>query len=248
MIAARGRTQMHREVAVPGRAQYPQTLTLTTFIARHRRPPPSASTLCNHEHRDRRFKQARRIHAERLGQYVADIPFPYYLLAELACQVLTDRICKACSKVPLMRSPTDSTIFFCANCDSQPHPSDAAGSSSASSIDSASHVSRTSTPLTEVSSTLSSPTFEPPVDTEEIMRRRQQSDMASTEIGKRLLKGWAMLADECPNEHCYGIPLVRPPKSGGDKDSRKVRRQSVRIVTMDHIPFTGVRSLSQRLC
>ena len=30
-----------------------------------------------------------------------------------------------------------------------------------------------------------------------------------------------MLADECPNEHCYGIPLVRPPLPGG-KDPRKV--------------------------
>jgi hypothetical protein len=30
-----------------------------------------------------------------------------------------------------------------------------------------------------------------------------------------------MLGEECPNETCYGIPLVRPPKSGIDKDSRK---------------------------
>jgi len=78
-----------------------------------------------------------------------------------------------------------------------------------------------STPPTEVSSTLSSPTFAVPVDTEEILRRRQQSDRASTEIGNRLLKGWAMLADECPGETCFGVPLVRPPKPGGGKDPRK---------------------------
>jgi len=30
-----------------------------------------------------------------------------------------------------------------------------------------------------------------------------------------------MLADECPNPDCYGIPLVRPPKAGGEKDPRK---------------------------
>lgn len=30
-----------------------------------------------------------------------------------------------------------------------------------------------------------------------------------------------MLADECPNDSCYGVPLVRPPKSGGEKDPRK---------------------------
>lgn len=55
-----------------------------------------------------------------------------------------------------------------------------------------------------------------------MIRRRQQSDHASTEIGKRLLKGWSMLGEECPNTRCYGVPLVRPPKTGIDKDPRKV--------------------------
>ena len=154
-----------------------------------------------------------------------------------ALQVLTDRTCSKCSKVPLMRSPTDSTIYFCANCDGgppsatssnatarptkRPAPAQSDGSSSAS-MDSASHRSRPSTPLTEMSSTLSSPTFAPVLETAEMLRRRQQSDTASAEIGSRLLKGWAMLADECPNTQCYGIPLVRPPKSGPEKDPRKV--------------------------
>lgn len=144
-------------------------------------------------------------------------------------QVLTDRICKKCSKVPLMRSPTDSSVYWCANCDDNSGQTASVASNSAtSSLDSDSHISRASTPLTEMSSALSSPTFAP-VDTEEVMRRRQQSDMASTEIGKRLLKGWAMLADECPNPTCYGIPLVRPPKAGGEKDLRKVRNRCVRF-------------------
>ncbi|KAF8975530.1 hypothetical protein BDQ17DRAFT_1441479 [Cyathus striatus] len=30
-----------------------------------------------------------------------------------------------------------------------------------------------------------------------------------------------MLADECPNLDCYGVPLVRRPKAGGEKDPRK---------------------------
>jgi len=30
-----------------------------------------------------------------------------------------------------------------------------------------------------------------------------------------------MLGDECPNETCYGVPLVRPPKAGGERDPRK---------------------------
>lgn len=34
-----------------------------------------------------------------------------------------------------------------------------------------------------------------------------------------------MLAEECPNSTCYGVPLVRPPKLG-DKNPRKVRAVS----------------------
>ncbi|KZT74449.1 hypothetical protein DAEQUDRAFT_748370 [Daedalea quercina L-15889] len=157
--------------------------------------------------------------------------------------VLTDKICSNCSKVPLMRSPSGPTVYFCANCDAVP-PTAAASSSRSgldgsrltppthaysvlldekSSVSSASSMtpSRTSTPPTEVSQAPSSPTFAPPVDMGEVMRRRQQSDTASAEIGRRMLKGWAMLADECPNSECYGIPLVRPPKPGGEKDPRK---------------------------
>lgn len=82
-------------------------------------------------------------------------------------------------------------------------------------------MSRTSTPPTEFSNAPSSPTFAPIMDPTEVLRRRQQSDTASAEIGKRMLKGWAMLADECPGPDCYGIPLVRPPKAGGSIDPRK---------------------------
>lgn len=134
--------------------------------------------------------------------------------------ILTDDICKTCTKCPIMRSPISPIQFFCANCDTVIPASTASSSlpirpsttqsqvNDQSSISSASsgHLSRSSTPPTEVSSTLSSPTFAPPIDTEEILRRRQQSDTASAEIGKRMLRGWAMLADECPNNSCYGIP------------------------------------------
>lgn len=64
------------------------------------------------------------------------------------------------------------------------------------------------------------------------MHRRAQSDMASSEIGKRMLRGWAMLAEECPNEYCYGVPLVRPPKAGGGKDPRKVTGSLVIFVAV----------------
>ncbi|KAJ7781325.1 hypothetical protein B0H16DRAFT_1497965 [Mycena metata] len=110
--------------------------------------------------------------------------------------VLTDQRCPTvgCS-VPLMLSPTGKTpvVHFCASCDGGPDslpPAPQAESSSSSS-----HFSRSSTPPTEMSSTLSSPVFAPPAETEESRRRREQSDQASTAIGQRLLKGWAMLAE-----------------------------------------------------
>ena len=36
-----------------------------------------------------------------------------------------------------------------------------------------------------------------------------------------------MLAEECPNSRCFGVPLVRPPKVGGKKNSRKVHHGSI---------------------
>ncbi|KAF8165424.1 hypothetical protein B0H34DRAFT_793815 [Crassisporium funariophilum] len=161
--------------------------------------------------------------------------------------VLTDQSCPTpgCA-VPIMRSPKGKTpvITFCAQCNGNPQGTtihtfksqslyrfaaaqpqiSAPTSSSNASESSESHIyiSRSSTPLTEISEALSSPVFAPLEDTPETTRRREQSDRASSEIGKKLLTGWAMLADECPNEMCYGVPLVRPPRSGGVVDPRKV--------------------------
>ena len=89
--------------------------------------------------------------------------------------------------------------------------------------------SGTSTPPTDMSS--SHPHDEefmllPP--SEEVLARRAQSDYASSEIGKKLLQGWAMLADECPNSTCYGVPLLRPPRRlTSGNSSTKVREMGV---------------------
>jgi len=181
-------------------------------------------------------------------------------------QVLTDSPCPtpSCRGVPLLRSPEGQqpVVRYCANCDGPPkseqvlcylsryqrcyYPcntaqwSEGIESQSSSTVSSTSPGSRPSTPPTDLSSTLSSPTFAPPVETEDIIRRRQQSDRASTEIGKRLLKGWAMLAEECPNTRCYGIPLVRPPKTGIDKDPRKVCRYLTSLVITYNNLLTGM--------
>ncbi|KAJ3855671.1 hypothetical protein EV368DRAFT_34176 [Lentinula lateritia] len=139
--------------------------------------------------------------------------------------VLTDSPCPHCKNIPLMRSPKNQTpvVHFCANCDGDPlvQPSSSPSLTSTSSLSRNNPVSRSSTPATEVSDVPSSPTFALPVETPESRRRREQSDRASSEIGNRLLKGWALLGEECLNEACFGIPLVRPPKSGGEKDPRR---------------------------
>ncbi|KAF8529067.1 hypothetical protein BU17DRAFT_73275 [Hysterangium stoloniferum] len=133
--------------------------------------------------------------------------------------ILTDDGCPKCS-IPMLRPPSTSSKFpqhlFCSQCpDEVPHGAYPTSSGSTAEL------SCVSTAPTEISSSLSSPTFAPPPVTQHTLQRRAQSDMASAEIGKRMLRGWAMLAEECPNESCYGVPLVRPPLPGKDKDPKK---------------------------
>ncbi|KAB5594748.1 hypothetical protein CTheo_1895 [Ceratobasidium theobromae] len=94
--------------------------------------------------------------------------------------------------------------------------------SSSSSTADGKPYSRNSTPATDVTPP-GSPDFVLPAPSEETLRRRAQSDRASSEIGNRMLKGWAMLSDECPNDDCWAIPLVRPPRArpGAEPDPRK---------------------------
>nr|GAT54056.1 predicted protein [Mycena chlorophos] len=119
---------------------------------------------------------------------------------------------------PAARSPV---VHFCASCDGPPDSVSSARTARQqqpqSASTSSSSLSRSSTPPTEVSEASE---FALPPETEQSRRRREQSDAASAAIGQRLLKGWAMLAEECPASTCFGVPLVRPPKVGGEKDPR----------------------------
>ena len=143
-------------------------------------------------------------------------------------KVMTDKACEGCD-APLMRTP-ETTKFhevICVNCETQ-RDSGAAGdvvqpvgndlttrpgsSSGGSNNDTPDEAGR-STPPTDPSFTPGSPSLLLPPETDEVIQRRAQSDQASAEIGRRLLQGWAMLADECPNASCYGVPLVRPPRA-----------------------------------
>ena len=151
-----------------------------------------------------------------------------------------------------MKSPIGQTpvVHFCVSCDGDPSQGPALSPaqrrpshiSSAATVSTYHSASRASTPPTDIPSDIDSPLLPPISDPDVILRRRQQSDRASAEIGNRLLKGWAMLADECPSAECYGIPLVRPPKPGGGKDPRKVsHRPTFGITSLQSYP--GVRYL-----
>ncbi|KAG0204021.1 hypothetical protein BGX28_003900 [Mortierella sp. GBA30] len=39
--------------------------------------------------------------------------------------------------------------------------------------------------------------------------KREQNERASRLIGEKMLQGWTMLQDACPNSACYGVPLMR---------------------------------------
>ncbi|KAF8640012.1 hypothetical protein AX17_001256 [Amanita inopinata Kibby_2008] len=147
--------------------------------------------------------------SQKLGEYM----LKGWVLSDVPCST------PGC-RVPLLRSPeTQLVTHFCPNCDAEPEALQK--SLTTSSISSDTRLSPSSTPPTEVSDFPELPPFPPLVETEDMRRRREQSDRASQEIGNRLLRGWTMLSDECPNPNCNGIPLVRPPKAGGGKDIRK---------------------------
>jgi uncharacterized Zn finger protein (UPF0148 family) len=52
------------------------------------------------------------------------------------------------------------------------------------------------------------PANEPPVSYDRTAAR-EQSDRASRLIGQKMLQGYALLGEVCPNESCIGIPLIR---------------------------------------
>jgi len=48
--------------------------------------------------------------------------------------------------------------------------------------------------------------------TASVARVETQSDCASKAIARLMLRNWALLGAECPNESCIGIPLMRNPQ------------------------------------
>jgi uncharacterized Zn finger protein (UPF0148 family) len=171
---------------------------------------------------------------------------------------MTDKACDTCYN-PLMRTPRNQEPVktICVSCDEQ----SGVGSSSRLELTQSIEINEStislgsdthsaeeiSTPATDISIELPALVL-PPIDTEDIIRRRAQSDQASAEIGRRLLKGWAMLADECPRATCYGIPLVRPPRSrDGVVPKGQVRKLVLYIIVSSLKLFEGVCDLWYQL-
>lgn len=128
-------------------------------------------------------------------------------------------------QVPLMRSK-DKKIKFCVVCDGSPDT-----------------VSKKSSPLADAQPRhLPTPSAEPstdeelelredesdymsPIPSQESTARRQQSDKASQLIGQKLLAGWIILEDTCPNSSCYGVG------SHDKKPSLTIQGSSCKVTT-----------------
>ncbi|KAK9728379.1 hypothetical protein K7432_001165 [Basidiobolus ranarum] len=110
--------------------------------------------------------------------------------------VLMDDTCStpSCS-VPLMRSK-DNKIKFCVLCDDPEKQSKSEPKKSPLSNE----VQNTSEQEDDTYSA---------IKPDEAEKRRVQSQQASKLIGAKMLQGWAMMEDVCPNESCYGVPLIR---------------------------------------
>ena len=118
---------------------------------------------------------------------------------------LTDLHCDICRVTPLMREPPVSAerlgrlrIQFCALCDGGPAGPAAPTALAASSATPTPNVDAGPGPSTNL-------------------------DNTANTISTLLLKGYSLLATNCPNTSCRGIPLVGyPRKKDGSKDSRRM--------------------------
>ncbi|WWD18923.1 hypothetical protein CI109_103379 [Kwoniella shandongensis] len=139
---------------------------------------------------------------------------------------LTDLHCSDCRSTPLMREPAAiaqregrERIQFCALCDGRPEGRVLAPTTAPTSAPPA----QRSIPSTSTS--LASTSTPAPAQTSNGLSQqdRAQSDDAVSSISTLLLKGYALLGENCPNPTCRGIPLVGyPRRPDGSKDGRKM--------------------------
>ncbi|KAK8854927.1 hypothetical protein IAR55_003666 [Kwoniella newhampshirensis] len=140
---------------------------------------------------------------------------------------LTDLHCSDCRSTPLMREPAAiaqregrERIQFCALCDGRPEGQ--TQSQTEASLPPAIHQS---TPSSSTFTSTSLPSTAPRDShlLSQQAQHRKQSDDTVSSISNLLLKGYALLGENCPNPTCRGIPLVGyPRRPDGSKDGRKM--------------------------
>ncbi|WVN90173.1 uncharacterized protein L203_105409 [Cryptococcus depauperatus CBS 7841] len=125
---------------------------------------------------------------------------------------LTDLHCADCKTTPLMREPhaiaereNRERVQFCALCDGRPEARSIA----------------TVPPTVTATNQTASVSMLGKIQPESIEKPENIGTDPAGSISALLLKGYSLLADNCPNATCRGIPLVGYPKRpDGTKDGR----------------------------
>ncbi|KNC98200.1 uncharacterized protein SPPG_06602 [Spizellomyces punctatus DAOM BR117] len=131
--------------------------------------------------------------------------------------VLTDEPCPVpgCN-IPLVRSK-DRARKLCVLCDDPEHPHPPPSAKPESNVETTSVVNEITEEeeeelaniLAEEDRTTPSNQVGETQDQEFARIRREQGNKASRLLGQKMLAGWTLLDENCPNGTCYGVPLVR---------------------------------------
>jgi len=153
---------------------------------------------------------------------------------------------EGCPGVPLM---TKAGTSFCANCDqppdvqrSLPTPSPP-GTDLSLKFDEPSLEFETISPPSTPESQEIPPTNPGVPPTPEDLARRAQSDQASRDIADLLLRGYSLLAEECPDCH---TPLVRRPRPRPSTDPTSAPTSSRRGFKTSPRPIQALHALDPR--
>ncbi|KAJ1959204.1 hypothetical protein IWQ62_004704 [Dispira parvispora] len=131
--------------------------------------------------------------------------------------VLTDQECPNGCGVPLMRTK-DHSETFCAGCvGNEANPQESGPGLQTGLTMSMSHVVPDVPPEVieledlETSSDVQKELVASNAENLEASKvRREQSERTTQRLAEKMLQGWTLLGDACPNPRCIGTPLVQP--------------------------------------
>ncbi|KAJ1929243.1 hypothetical protein IWQ60_001353 [Tieghemiomyces parasiticus] len=118
--------------------------------------------------------------------------------------VLTDQECTNGCGVPLVRKK-DFSKTVCVRCSD---PNDESAPAESEKVGTAPGPDPPAEQALDVSPTPTAETAQPS-EADRLLRRREQSERTVKAISQRMLEGYALLNDSCPNPDCYASPLVR---------------------------------------